>query len=239
MTIPSNGQFSFLLSLEVEVTKTLYLYQFPQSGSSHFYETSTRIAESSEKSINSLNRETYISTVYFHKPLPSSLPDPILARNFLNILIFPHQKHRQRYHEKHRFNSLKWGSFFSTKEGIENEFFRLETWQFPQSGKLHFYDIFYWTGKKFNGCDNSLNRVILISTVYSHKPLNSRLSKLIFACNFLNILIFAYLWLFLCFFKNCISIHTIPSLNMSLFIILRLLLQWQFPQTGNSHFYDI
>ena len=177
---------------------------------------------------NSLSRVILISTVYFHKPLPSSLSDPILARNFLNILIFPHQKHRQRYHEKHRFNSLKRGSFFSMcvfppLSGKESNV------TIPSNGQFSFLLATEKDNTIVLYCGNSLKRAILISTVYSHKPLNSRLSKLIFACNFLNILILAYLWLFLCFFKNCINIRTIPSLNMPLFIRLRLLLQWQFP----------
>ena len=90
---------------------------------------------------------------------------------------------------------------------------------------------------KYMVCSNSLKRGSFISTVYSHKPLNSSLSKPILARNFLNILIFAYLWAFLWLFKNCISIHTIQSLDMALFIRLGVLHQWQFPQSGNLHFY--
>lgn len=110
-------------------------------------------------------------------------------------------------------NSLKWGTYISTGNSSQHKIFLS------------------------NICSNSLKRGTYISTVCSYKPLNSRLHKPILAHNFLNIPIFAYLWSFLWLFKNCINIHTIPSLDMSLFIRLRLLLQWQFPQSGNSHFY--
>ena len=59
-------------------------------------------------------------------------------------------------------------------------------------------------------CVNSLYRVLSISTVSFYKPLNSRLSGLIFAGNCLNILTAALFMVFFCLSKNCINFHTIP-----------------------------
>ena len=137
-------------------------------------------------------------------------------------------------------NSLLRASSISTVNMLISE---LEAFlcQFPSTGFLHFYAD--WIGKiRWNhgvsipfyglppflrnqsfslrndsGRVNSLLRASSISTVASQSPLKSRLSRLIFAGIYLNILTIYIFALFFCLFKNCTKKNTIfPFYHMSI-----------------------
>ena len=87
VSIPLNGKRPFLLTLLLKCRRIPMKVSIPFTGKRPFLLPKRDGSLKNLSSVNSLYRETSISTVSSHKPLKSRLTGLIFAGNCLNILI--------------------------------------------------------------------------------------------------------------------------------------------------------